>query len=470
MKAKTLTILLLSISALMYSQNIHEIWNVDGLNTYVLIGGENMDDDPAKELVFVEHLVGQYNPRIVIFDGVTGQVDYDTGPGIQNNYNVAGFNWTTQTGSDINTGRNALYDLDGDGIFELVYNLDGLTIEAVGFDGSNIDILWSVNDLDTYVLIGAKQMDTDPALELVFVNHVIGGQNYNPRIVIFDGANGAVDYDTGPGLQDHYNVAGFNWTTTLGSDINTGMDALHDLDNDGMFELVYNLNGQLNEAVGYDGNDIGILWSVDALGTFVLIGAEQMDNDAAKEIVFLNHLIGAVNYNPRFVIFDGANGSVDYDTGPGLANHYNLAGFNWTTTDGSNYNAGFKALHDVDGDGLFELAYNISGQTNEVLGFDGADLGVIWSVDGLGTAVLIGSGQMDEDPPLELVFLQHVTGVVNFNPRIVIFDGLSGLVEYDTGPGQQDHYNVAGFNWTTSSGSNINTGFKALYDVRWFWS
>jgi hypothetical protein len=467
MRIKLLTLLFALSPIFIFGQGIHEIWSVDGLGTFVLIGGENMDDDPARELVYVEHSVGavNFNPRIVIFDGVTGNVDYDTGPGMQDNYNIAGFNWTTTGGSNINSGFNALYDLDGDGRFELVYNRNGQTNEVIGWDGSSISILWAENGLGTFVLIGAEQMDNDAALEAVFLTHTTGVVNFNPRIAIFDGITGAVEYDTGPGMQDNYNVAGFNWTTTGGSDVNSGMEALHDLDSDGIFELVYNRNGQTNEVVGWDGNNISIRWTQNGLGTYILIGAEQMDNDPVKEIVFVEHTVGVVNFNPRIVIMDGQTGGIDYDTGPGVQDNYNVAGFNWTTTGGSDINSGREALFDVDGDGIFELAYNKNGQDNELVGWDGSNINILWSVDGLGTFVLIGAGQMDNDAQRELVFLEHTFGVVNFNPRFAIFDGNNGNVDYDTGPGVQDNFNVAGFNWTTTGGSNVNAGLEAIHNI-----
>lgn len=188
---------------------------------------------------------------------------------------------------------------------------------TISTEAQQIHELWSVPGNGTYVLIGSNNMDNDPQKELVYLEHVIGPVNFNSRIIIFDGLDGAVDYDSGPGVQDHFNVAGFNWTTTTGSNINTGMHALFDTDLDGMYELVYNKNGDINEVLGYDGNSIVVKWSVSSLDTYVLIGAENMDNDPQPELLFLQHVIGAVNYNKRFVIFDGLDGSVDYDSGTG---------------------------------------------------------------------------------------------------------------------------------------------------------
>ena len=455
-----------------FAQPIQELWSVPALSTYVLVGAEQMDLDPAKELVYVNHTIGapNFNARIVIFDGVSGNVDYDSGPGMQNNYNVAGFNWTTSQGSNINTGLNALHDLDNDGIFELAYNLNGQTNEVVGLVNGVLTVRWSVNSLGTYVLIGAENMDTDPDKELVFLNHSIGAVNFNPRITIFDGATGNVDYDTGPGMQNNYNVAGFNWTTSQGFNINTGFSALHDVDNDGVFELVYNRNGQANEVLGLVNNVLGIRWSVNSGNTYVLVGAENMDMDQAKELVFADYtsVIGPmqpITFIPRITIFDGGTGNVEYDTGPAMQNNYNIPGFNFTGTLGSNVNAGFNGLHDIDGDGLFELIYNFNGLVNEVVGWLGNNLGIRWSVNALNTYVLIGVAQMDMDPDKELVFANHTIGPVNVNARIVIFDGASGTIDYDTGPGMFNNYNIAGFNWTTSQGSNINTGLNALHDL-----
>jgi hypothetical protein len=466
---KNLRLFLLAISGLLYlslsGQSIHELWSVDALNSYVLIDCKNMDDDIQLELIYVQHITGNpaWNSRIVIFDGISGLIDYDSGMG-NDHYNVAGFNWTSSSGSNLNTGMEALHDLNGDGKWELVFNRNGQTNEIIGFNGTQISLLWSVDCQGTYVLIGAEQMDNDLSKELVFVNHVIGGVNYNSRIVIFDGSDGSIDYDSGSGINNNYNVAGHNWTTSSGSDINTGTEALYDLNGDGKWELVYNLNGLSNEVIGFDGADIATLWSVDCLGTYVFIGAAQMDTDQWKELVFVDHKIGGQNYTSRIVIFDGSDGSIDYDSGPGINNNYNIAGFNWTTSTGSNINTGAQALFDLNKDGMWELIYNKNGQTNEVIGYNGSKLDIQWAVDCLGTYVLVGAQQMDNDTNLELVFVKHETGGMKFNSRIVIFDGSNGGIDFDTGYGN-DHYNIAGFNWTCSSGSNINTGKNALHDL-----
>ena len=443
------------------------LWSADDLGTYVLIGAENMDNDPQLELVFLEHLIGEnnYNRRLVIFDGLDGTVEYDSGPGIDDHYNVAGFNWTTSDGNNINTGFNALFDVDADGRHELVYNVNGQTNQVLGFDGNDFTIDWAENSLGTFVLIGAGNMDVDPQLELVFLRHETGVTNYNPRVVIFDGMDGSIDYDTGPGIQQSYNLAGFNWTTSTGLDINMGFDAIFDVDSDGLDELVYNLNGTTNEVVGFDGTSLSLAWSQNAEGTIMLLGAENMDDDFHKEIVFAEHQTGIINFNPRIVIFDGMDGTVEYDTGPGAENTYNIAGFNWTTSGGLGINMGFDPLVDTDSDGQYELVYNINGDLNEVLGYGSGDFGVEWSVDAMGTFIFIGAENLDTDAAKELVFVEQDLDVPVLNPRMIIFDGADGSVEYDSGPGSPDQFNVAGFNWTTSSGSYINNGFNPFVDV-----
>lgn len=357
-----------------------------------------------------------------------------------------------------------LFDIDGDGIYEFIFNINGTSQEVLGYDGSSFVSKWTVNSEGTYVLIGAENMDNDPQLELVFLRHVIGATNYSPRIVIFDGLTGDIEYDTGGGINDHYNVAGFNWTSSMGSNINTGLNALADIDGDGRYELIYNKNGSINEVVGFDGNSYSINWSVSSLGTYVLIGCAEMDNDPQLELVFLEHIIGPLNYNPRFAIFDGIDGNIEYDSGGGGQDHYNIAGFNWTTTTGSNINTGFNALYDIDNDGLTELIYNVNGNTNEVLGFNGSSFVVSLSISSQNTFVLIGAENMDADPQRELIFLEHFVGNPNSNPKFIIFDGISGAIDYDTGT-NPIHFNVAGFNWTSFTGSNINTGMKALFDI-----
>ena len=141
---------------------------------------------------------------------------------------------------------------DGFGLDKLVYNRNGQTNEVVGFDGDEIDILTVFDGLGTTILAGAAQMDTDQDLELVFVEHTETAPDYNPRIVIFDGSMGNVDYDTGPGPQNNYNVAGFNWTTMAGFNINTGLNPLFDVDNNGRYEMAFNINGSNNVLIGWD--------------------------------------------------------------------------------------------------------------------------------------------------------------------------------------------------------------------------
>ncbi len=467
LKSTPALIFCLLFSTFLSAQTIHELWSVNALNSFVLIGSENMDGDTQKELVFLEHsgTSPTHNPRIVILDGLSGAIEYDSGAGLGNHFNIAGFNWTTDSGANISTGTNALHDIDNDGIFELIYNRNGQFNEVLGYNGNAIAILFSVNSMNTFVLIGAENMDGDTQKELVFLEHTTTSPAHNPRIVIFDGLNGAIDYDSGAGLGNHFNVAGFNWTTDSGSNINTGTNALHDIDNDGIFELAYNRNGQFNEVLDFNGSSISTKFSVNALSTFVLIGAENMDGDAQKELVFLEHTTTSPAHNPRIVIFDGLNGAIDYDSGAGLGNHFNVAGFNWTTDSGSNINTGTNALHDIDNDGIFELAYNRNGQFNEVLDFNGSSISTKFSVNALSTFVLIGTENMDGDAQKELVFLEHTTTSPAHNPRIVIFDGLNGAIDYDSGAGLGNHFNVAGFNWTTDSGSNINTGTNALHDI-----
>ncbi len=60
----------------LYSQNIKKLWSTNSLGTYVLIGAEQMDNDPANEIVFLKHDINdpnKTNSRFVIFDGVTGR-------------------------------------------------------------------------------------------------------------------------------------------------------------------------------------------------------------------------------------------------------------------------------------------------------------------------------------------------------------------------------------------------------------
>jgi ribosomal protein L21E len=457
----------LTFTTFLSSQTIQEQWSVNAMNTFVLIGSENMDDDPQKELVYLQHLTAapNQNPRIVIFDGLNGGIDYDSGTGIGNHFNVAGYNWTTDSGANINTGTNALHDIDNDGIFELIYNRNGQTNEVIGFNGSSISVLLTVNSLNSFVLIGVENMDGDNQKELVFLEHRTASPSHNPRIVIFDGLYGTVDYDSGSGMGNHFNIAGFNWTTDSGANINTGTKALHDIDNDGKYELIYNRNGQTNEVIGFDGSSIKVILTVNSMNTYVLIGVENMDNDVQKELVFLEHQTYSPSHNPRIIIFDSSNGGVEYDSGIAPGNHFNIAGFNWTPDSGANINTGTKALHDIDNDGIYELVYNRNGQTNEVIGFDGSSITVILAVNSMNTYVLIGVENMDGDTQKEMVFLEHHTYSPVQNPRIVIFDGLYGNIDYDSGAAPGNHFNVPGFNWTTDSGANINTGTKALHDI-----
>ena len=83
-----------------------------------------------------------------------------------------------------------------------------------------------------------------------------------------------------------------------------------------------------------------------------------------------------------------------------------------------------------------------------------AQIGIIWQVDEVYLAQFLGSANMDDDPNEELVYFY---GGYPFC-RIVIIDGTSGLVEWESG--EWYSIRIAGYNW----GDGDNYGFSPFCD------
>jgi len=82
-----------------------------------------------------------------------------------------------------------------------------------------------------------------------------------------------------------------------------------------------------------------------------------------------------------------------------------------------------------------------------------AQIGIIWQVDEGYLPHYLGSANMDNDPNEELVYFTYQTY------RIVIIDGTSGLIEWDSG--EWYRIRIAGYNY----GNGDNCGFSPFCDV-----
>lgn len=115
-----LIIILLGFSTLVNAQYT-EIWNVVG--SYY-IGTQNTDSDTQKEIVLLWYVEYQ-NYHILVIDGTTGNIDWDSG-----SWHYIGYGYGQYSGLQ-NPVHPRLIDIDSDGIYEILF-------KGKQFDGDEV--------------------------------------------------------------------------------------------------------------------------------------------------------------------------------------------------------------------------------------------------------------------------------------------------------------------------------------------
>ena len=144
MRTAFLLAALLSVPAATAQVGVRASFDADA-ETWVLLGAANLDDDPANELVLGVP-TGLSLSRIVIRDGVTGEVEWDSADLLTDaSIRVAG--WSGSYAGPVGTGvrefavvterygDSPFVDADGDGRVELVFfesNADRLYVIGAG--------------------------------------------------------------------------------------------------------------------------------------------------------------------------------------------------------------------------------------------------------------------------------------------------------------------------------------------------
>ncbi len=108
--------ILMAFGASTVDAQIGIIWSVEPpetSNPFLFLGAENMDNDPGDELVY------KATNRIIIYDGETGTVDWDSG--VWNAIYIAGHEYYYGSGADLTYGNSPFCDIDGDDIYEITF-------------------------------------------------------------------------------------------------------------------------------------------------------------------------------------------------------------------------------------------------------------------------------------------------------------------------------------------------------------